>query len=309
MPRNGRPCDGSTSVSGGSVSNAASESRKRAQRIAVRLDGPDADVGADLRQQHVARDQHAALAREYSDACSGEWPWPSMTRHVAPPASTHVAVEQPVERLAAARARRGGSGCRARRARRRARRPCRGGERARSSRATRSRACSPAIACAVRYSACVIATGAPKRCDEPRGVAEVIGMVMRRDDPRDRLAPRASSAKWRSHSARVGGVAEAAVDERRSRRRSSSSHRLMWSSANGSGIRSQSTPRRDLDRLRPAPAARRTDSRARRASRRSSEVRAADGGRSDASVGAVNAFCATQHRRRIARCCQADMVS
>ncbi len=32
------------------------------ERIAVRLDRPDADVGADLRQQHVAGDQHAALA-------------------------------------------------------------------------------------------------------------------------------------------------------------------------------------------------------------------------------------------------------
>ena len=116
MPRNGSPCDGSTSVSAGSASNAASESRKRRQRVAVGLDRPDADVGADPRQQHVAGDQHAALRREYSDACSGEWPWPSITRHARPPAATSLAVEHAGRTWPAARARRGGSGCRGRRA-------------------------------------------------------------------------------------------------------------------------------------------------------------------------------------------------
>ena len=59
-------------------------------------------------------------------------------------------------------------------------------------------------ACAVRNSACVIATGAAEACRQPGGVADVVGMAVGGDDPRSAARPAQRRREVRSHSARVG---------------------------------------------------------------------------------------------------------
>ena len=44
---------------GGQFGKAVDRAQKKLKRIPFRLGWPDADIGADLRQQHVAGDQHA----------------------------------------------------------------------------------------------------------------------------------------------------------------------------------------------------------------------------------------------------------
>ena len=165
------------------------------QRIAVGLDRPDADVGADsaaaacrrrcstlsacaversvLGRVAVARDHPPAVAadRDIVAVRRSRWNAAGQLGHAAP--VLVAARRQRRDMLgASSRARGTASQCRADAVARRAR---------------------SAIACAVRNSACVIATGQSKRCRQPRGVAEVIGMVVRRDDARERPSRRASS--------------------------------------------------------------------------------------------------------------------
>ena len=115
--------------------------------------------------------------------------------------------------IAAGRARRAGTRCRACRARRRAAsdRPWR-----RKRSIVALGVCppnSPATACAVRYSAWVIVDRRAESRREPRGVAEMVGMVVRRDDSPDRH--RCERRLEVALPQRAGGeIAEPAIDER-----------------------------------------------------------------------------------------------
>ena len=193
MPRNGSPCDGSTSVSAGSASNGDQRVEEACQRVGFGLDRPDADVGADPRQQHVAGDQHARPRPQYSDACSGEWPWPSITRHDRPPARRRLAVADPGESWPGSRARRGGSGCRGRT---RPARPLAGQPVAREQRDDRV-VVVPAVAAAQRVRGQELGVRHRHRraeaCRQPGGVADVVGVAVGDDDPLRRSRRPASS--------------------------------------------------------------------------------------------------------------------
>ena len=194
-----------------------------------------------MRGSSMSPEIRTPRSAECSDACSGECPCPQTTCHGAPPAITPS--PSIIRRSRPARpARRAGSGCRAPPAPRRnsARHAVRSEQRARVRQANASRAArAPHARSGIRTASS--STGQPKRCREPCGVAQVVGMIMRRDDARDRppfqrrrkmrLPQRARDACRHSRSRRAS-----------SRRLPSSSHRLMWSSANGSGIRIQSMP-------------------------------------------------------------------
>jgi hypothetical protein len=70
------------------------------QRIAVGLEVEHADVGRDARQHHVARDQQLVVS-QYSDTCSGEWPWPTIarnTRFACGPTAIVAVLHAPVAR-------------------------------------------------------------------------------------------------------------------------------------------------------------------------------------------------------------------
>ncbi len=98
MPRKGRPCDGSTSVSAGRASQRGERIQKARKRIAVGFDRPDADVGADFRQQHVTGDQHAGSGR-IERGVLRRMPVPFDDPPFRIACRMRVAVEQPIERL------------------------------------------------------------------------------------------------------------------------------------------------------------------------------------------------------------------
>ena len=217
MPRNGSPCEGSTSVSAGSDSNAASESRNRASG------SPSGSIAQTLTLVLI---RGSSMSPEISTPrcgastatrarASGRGPRsPATTR---PPARGRLAVADPGERrrelghaapvvVAAAGERR-----------RDARRPARGGGTARRSRRGRSPLWPPHIACAVRNSACVIATGAPKRAASHAALPTWSGwqwVAMIR--VRRRAGQRRREVRFPERPR--GRVAVAAVDQRDSRR-------------------------------------------------------------------------------------------
>src|SRR5258706_1440290 len=96
------------------------------------------------------------------------------------------------------------------------------------------------IACAAKYSACGIQNSAPVRSVSHDARPAWSGwwwVTMRRLTGRPAMRP----AKMRSHSARVAS-SPMPQSMKVQASPSSSSQRLMWSSANGSGMRSQCTP-------------------------------------------------------------------
>ena len=184
MPRNGKPCDGSTRVCGGSDSNAASECEEAAERIAVGI-GPATRetlvliLGSSMSpaistsahrsiQRRVLR--RVAVARDDAPVAS-------------PPATTCRRAGCGRTRRALP-ARRACSGCRARpaRSRRSARMPWQAEELAGVGRRVRRALVDDRVRgheLAVRHR-----HAAAEALRDPRRVAEVIGMAMRGDDAR-----------------------------------------------------------------------------------------------------------------------------
>ena len=204
-PRNGSPCDGSTSVSGGSVSKAASESRKRAERIAVGLGrGQTLTLVLILGSSMSPEMQHARARANGAPRAQANGRDPSMHAPDAPPAiATSSPSTQAIERrgqfghaapilIAAPVA-----------SPTRARRPSHAGERARTvgpgaeARVLGRRSRAPSgIRPGSSRPARRIAPPATRRCPDGRD-----GSAWRRCAEADGRA--SVVAKWRSQSARV----------------------------------------------------------------------------------------------------------
>ena len=161
------------------------------QRIAVGIDGADADVGRNPRQQHVAGDQHAALGAVER----------RVLRRVAvpdddPPGRVarlpEIAAQTSDRTNAAGRARRGGRRCRASRSAASTASACRAGERGSIVASSEYPPNSPAPHA---RSGTRRGSWRPARriAREPRCIADVIGMIVRCDDVPDRHRTRASS--------------------------------------------------------------------------------------------------------------------
>ena len=240
MPRNGGPCDGSTSVSAGRRSKRRADARKRATGIAVGLARPHRDVRADARQQHVAGDQQPSsrssrATRARASARSRRSP-ASATR---PSVVTSPSIE-PRERM-----RRLGHAAVIVIAARRQRREMLG-----RHAVQREQRAYVGLA-----EAGVLPRSARARRDtRPASSQSCNGNVRRatrrcRGD-RDGSASRRSGGSAGARASSRNAAASARASSRRrsrnrracSRRPRSISHRFTWSSANGSGIRSQSTP-------------------------------------------------------------------
>ena len=258
MPRNGRPCEAARACRRAAHQTPRAIQEER-QRIAVGIDWPHADIGGDARQQHVAGDQHAAPVavqrRVLGRVTVARRSRASAGRRRERVAGDHAVGTSRGSSRHAARDR----DCRApRSASRRSRRGRARGKRAGSR--ERVRRALVEAACAVRNSACVIASGQSKRsaasphCRRGRdgSGSRRCALTARRRRVARSCAPTARAWCRREPQSTIVQASP-----------SSSSQRLMWSSANGSGMRSQWTPGATSCVAR-APAARDGDSRGRR---------------------------------------------
>ncbi len=239
MPRNGRPCDGRTSVSAGSASNAASDARNRPSGSASGSIGLTATLvrsaAAACRRRSARRARASAATRAPASARGPRGC--ATTRRPSAMSSPSMSRVNDV----------GSSGSRARYvvAARFDRRAVPGQHAVPAEELDdRRRACSRRTGRRTRARSGTRRASSHRRAEargEPRGVADVIGMAVGGDDAADRPAGRASS---RSAAPRPRAWRASPKPQSTSVQPSASvcSHRLMWSSANGSGIRSQWSP-------------------------------------------------------------------
>jgi hypothetical protein len=225
-------------VGGGGRDEPSQALQEAPQRVGVGIDLVDADVGGDARQQHVARDHHAdlravergvlrrmAVAHDHAPAPAADRELVAV--HHAPVGEREIGRRAPVDVAALHQHFQ----------------PLAGKAVAREVRDQRTdRVPGGLVAPRVRDDE--VALGHDERRVEPRhqppGIARVVGMEMRRDDAAHPPAGE-EAVECRCHSSRgrVGREPESTIT---SRSPSSSSQRLMWLSANGSGMRSQCTP-------------------------------------------------------------------